>query len=38
VLMCHTPPGNPEERRSICVGRWASCAHKGHGDTFGPCE
>ena len=37
VLVCHIPPGNPSNARTICVGGRAVDAHLGHGDTPGPC-
>lgn len=38
-VVCHHPPGNPENAHTIKVGsRQALRAHLGHGDTEGPCE
>lgn len=45
VLICHVPPGNPENRHEICVGENAVRAHLNHGhadsdedrDNVGPC-
>lgn len=39
VLVCHVPPGNPENAHDICVGTSALEAHQlNHGDTIGACE
>lgn len=38
VTICHIPPGNPENRRTLQVGRNALQAHLDHGDHEGPCE
>ena len=39
VLVCHIPPGNPDNAHDICVGAPAVAAHQeNHGDTLGPCE
>jgi hypothetical protein len=38
VLVCHIPPGNPENAHTICVGAAAVKAHeKNHGDGQGAC-
>ena len=37
TTLCHIPPGNPEERKTISVGTPAVPAHLAHGDTLGPC-
>ena len=39
VLICHVPPGNPDNAHDICVGQSAVQAHqKNHdGDTIGAC-
>ena len=37
VLICHIPPGNPENAHTISVSVNAVPAHLGHGDTEGPC-
>ena len=38
VLVCHIPPGNPENAHTICVGASAVKAHeKNHGDSQGAC-
>lgn len=39
VLICHIPPGNPDNRHEILVDFHAVPAHvANHGDTVGPCE
>lgn len=38
VTICHIPPGNPEARHTIRVGRSALKAHLKHGDFEGSCE
>ncbi|WP_435180786.1 hypothetical protein [Halorussus sp. AFM4] len=36
--VCHEPPGNPDNRRTIRVGSESALeAHLGHGDSRGPC-
>jgi hypothetical protein len=37
ALVCHVPPGNPENPVTIEVGAAAVPAHLGHGDTEGAC-
>lgn len=37
VTICHRPPGNPDNARTITVGINASAAHLAHGDCCGPC-
>lgn len=37
AVICHIPPGNPENRHTIEVGQPAVPAHMEHGDTMGPC-
>lgn len=37
VLVCHVPPGNPENPHTIEVGESALPAHLAHGDTEGAC-
>ena len=37
VLICHIPPGNPENPITISVSPNAVPAHLAHGDTEGPC-
>lgn len=38
VVICHSPPGNPENKQTIEVGISALQAHLDHGDKIGPCE
>ena len=39
VLICHIPPGNPDNRHEILVDSHAVEAHvNNHGDTIGPCQ
>ena len=39
VLVCHIPPGNPENMHAICVGQSAVAPHLAqHGDTIGSCN
>lgn len=38
VLICHIPPGNPENAHEICVKPRAVDAHLDHGDYLGPCQ
>jgi hypothetical protein len=38
VTICHLPPGNPENRRTITVGESAVPTHLRHGDVVGPCR
>jgi hypothetical protein len=39
VLICHIPPGNPDNAHTICVGAAAVKAHeRNHGDPVGACE
>jgi hypothetical protein len=37
VTICHIPPGNPGNAKTITVGADAVNAHLAHGDTLGPC-
>ena len=37
VTICHVPPGNPENARTITVSIHAVPAHLAHGDYCGPC-
>src|SRR5262245_46096013 len=37
VVICHVPPGNPQNRQTITVGASAVSAHLAHGDTLGEC-
>jgi type IV pilus assembly protein PilY1 len=38
VMICHIPPGNPENRHTITVSINAWPAHQAHGDFEGPCD
>jgi 5'-nucleotidase len=38
VVVCHEPPGNPSNYRTIRVGKKARKAHLGHGDSLGNCD
>jgi len=38
VVICHVPPGNPENEHSIRVSINAVHAHLAHGDSLGPCD
>jgi hypothetical protein len=39
VLICHVPPGNPDNAHTICVGRAAVKPHQEHhGDLLGACD
>jgi hypothetical protein len=39
TLICHIPPGNPDNAHTICVGTPAVTAHvEHHGDPVGACE
>ena len=38
VLICHTPPGNPENAHTLCVNANSLAAHLAHGDVCGPCS
>jgi hypothetical protein len=38
TVICHIPPGNPGNRRTIEVGGGAVSAHLGHGDHVGECD
>lgn len=38
VLICHIPPGNPDNMHAICVSEWAVPAHQTqHGASVGAC-
>ncbi len=37
VTICHAPPGNPANARTLSVGASAWPAHQAHGDTMGTC-
>jgi hypothetical protein len=38
VLVCHVPPGNPENMHTIVVGGPSVVAHLAHGDSVGECQ
>lgn len=38
IEVCHRPPGNPNNRRTITIDPAALPAHLAHGDTLGPCD
>lgn len=38
VVICHAPPGNPDNAHTIVVGPTALDAHLNHGDEEGPCD
>lgn len=38
VLVCHLPPGNPDNAHEICISPNALETHLTHGDYCGPCE
>ncbi len=38
VILCHLPPGNPTNARTITVSQSAVPAHLAHGDLLGTCE
>jgi hypothetical protein len=38
VLVCHVPPGNPDNAHTICISPNAVPAHLAHGDYLGPCN
>eukprot|EP00928_Gymnodinium_smaydae_P072470 TRINITY_DN5581_c0_g1_i2.p1 TRINITY_DN5581_c0_g1~~TRINITY_DN5581_c0_g1_i2.p1 ORF type:complete len:427 (-),score=70.22 TRINITY_DN5581_c0_g1_i2:284-1564(-) len=38
VVMCHFPPGNPDNFHTISVNENAVRAHLAHGDILGPCS
>ncbi len=38
VLVCHIPPGNPENVQEICISQNAVAAHLAHGCFVGSCE
>ncbi len=37
LLICHVPPGNPENEHEICISTNAVQTHLTHGDYCGPC-
>lgn len=38
VVLCHIPPGNPENRHTITVSQSGAAVHHRHGDTLGYCD
>ncbi|MBI2440263.1 MAG: hypothetical protein HYV35_02715, partial [Lentisphaerae bacterium] len=38
LLICHHPPGNPENRQTIRINETAWPAHEAHGDSLGACN
>ena len=38
ITICHVPPGNPDNAKTLSVGVDAWSGHQGHGDTCGPCN
>lgn len=38
VTICHVPPGNPTNRRTLVISRSALQAHLRHGDSEGSCD
>ncbi len=38
VVICHSPPGNPNNKQTLEVGMSALQAHIDHGDKIGPCD
>jgi len=37
VIICHLPPGNPNNGQTLCISPSAISAHLAHGDYCGPC-
>ena len=37
IIVCHIPPGNPDNPQTICVSPAALPAHLAHGSCVGPC-
>ncbi len=37
VTICHIPPGNPSNRKTLTINQADAAGHLGHGDTLGPC-
>jgi hypothetical protein len=37
VIVCHIPPGNPNNPQTLCIAPAAVPAHLAHGDFLGPC-
>ena len=38
MTICHVPPGNPSNKKTITIGESAWPAHQAHGDTEGGCK
>ena len=38
VLVCHVPPGNPDNTHEIVIDEHAVPAHLAHGDALGSCN
>jgi PKD repeat protein len=38
IIICHIPPGNPDNPQTIVISESALEAHLAHGDTIGPCN
>lgn len=38
AIVCHIPPGNPQNRKTLKIGKPAVPAHLGHGDFEGSCS
>lgn len=37
IVVCHSPPGNPDNQRILSIGKNALDAHLSHGDKLGIC-
>ncbi|MBI2442156.1 MAG: RHS repeat-associated core domain-containing protein [Lentisphaerae bacterium] len=38
LIICHRPPGNPENKQTLRINENAWPAHQAHGDTLGACD
>ncbi|MBI2441626.1 MAG: RHS repeat-associated core domain-containing protein [Lentisphaerae bacterium] len=38
LIICHRPPGNPENKQTLRINESAWSAHQAHGDTLGACD
>ena len=38
VTLCHIPPGNPANAKTIMVDETSVADHLAHGDSLGPCN
>lgn len=38
IVICHSPPGNPNNKQTLTIGKSALDAHLAHGDTIGACQ